>query len=193
MEYLIKTKSIGGLTEDEFFEFCQENDTLRLERNANGDIILMEPTGMYTSSQNAGITAKLYLWNETSGAGTVFDSNAGFTLPNKAVRSPDGAFLSNERWSRVPRADREKFGHICPDFVFELRSRTDSLDVLKSKMKEWMDNGCRLGWMIDPKKKETTIYRQNGCTEVKSFSTILSGEDVLSGFELDLTKIFTEQ
>lgn len=191
MEYLIKTKSIGGLTEEEFFDFCQENDTLRLERNADGTIILMEPTGTYTSSYNAEITGELYIWNKKHKLGITFDSNAGFTLPNKAVRSPDGAFISKERWSNVPVADREKFGHICPDFIIELRSKTDSLDFLKSKMKEWMDNGCRLAWMINPKTKETTIYRQNRSIEVKPFSVILSGEDVLPGFELDLTKIFT--
>src|SRR6185436_14257000 len=119
MEYLIKTKSIGGLTEDQFFEFCQENAMLKLERNADGDIIVMEPTVTYTASYNAEISGELYIWNKKHRLGITFDSNAGFTLPNKAVRSPDAAFISNEGWSKVPAHDREKFAHICPDFVID--------------------------------------------------------------------------
>jgi Uma2 family endonuclease len=193
MEYLIKTKSIGGMTEEQFFEFCQENDSLKMERNAGGEIIVMEPTGTYTAAYNLGIAAQLYVWNTSSKLGITFDSNAGFTLPNKAVRSPDGAFISKERWEKIPVDDRKKFAHICPDFVIELLSESDSAKAVQQKMKEWIDNGCQLAWMIDPAKKETWIYHKNGEVEIKPFSSVLNGGNVLPGFTLDLQKIFTEE
>jgi Uma2 family endonuclease len=193
MEYLIKTKSIGGMTEEQFFQFCQENDSLKMERNAMGEIILMEPAGTYTGAYNLGITAKLYEWNASHKLGITFDSNTGFTLPNKAVRSPDGAFISKERWEKIPVEDRKKFAHICPDFVIELLSESDTVSAVRKKMKEWIDNGCRLAWMIVPVKKETWIYHKNGQVEIKPFSSALSGGNVLPGFTLDLQKIFTEE
>ena len=193
MEYLIKTKSIG-MTEDEFFDFCQENELLRLERNSMGDIVLMEPTGSYTASYNLSISSKLALWNEEHKFGVTFDSNVGFTLPNTAVRSPDGSFIQIERWKALPMEDRHKFAHICPDFVIELRSMKDSRKKLEEKMTEWMDNGCKLAWLIDPKRKETVVYSTNRETPVViPFSTILDGEDILPGFKLDLTTIFKDE
>jgi Uma2 family endonuclease len=191
MEYLIKTKSIG-MTEDEFFDFCQENDILRLERNEFGDIILMEPTGSYVASYNFNLYAKFFQWNEESKFGMFFDSNAGFTLPNKAVRSPDCAFIRMDRWKSLPVDDRHKFAHICPDFIIELREESDERKTLEDKMNEWMENGCRLGWLIDPKKRETIIYRSTSEKNIKSFDTILDGEDVLPGFRVDLSIIFSK-
>ena len=192
MEYLIKTKSIGGMTEEQFFHFCQENDSIHFERNANGDIVIMEPTGSYTGWFNMNIGADLTNWNRRSGHGFVFDSNTGFTLPNGAVRSPDASFITRERWEKLPRDDREKFAHICPDFVIELLSKSDDKRSLQKKMQEWIDNGCRLGWMIDPIAKETLIFRKNGETKSKPFTEALNGEDVLPGFILDLEKIFSQ-
>jgi Uma2 family endonuclease len=193
MEYLIKTKSIGGMTEEQFFQFCQENDSLKMERNTIGEIIIMEPTGTYAGAYNLGITAQLYIWNTSHKLGITFDSSAGFTLPNKAVRSPNGAFILKERWEKIPVEDRKKFAHICPDFVIELLSESDIAKAVQKKMNEWIDNGCQLAWMIDPVKKETWIYRKNGEVEVKPFSSTLNGGNVLPGFTLDLLKIFTEE
>jgi Uma2 family endonuclease len=193
MEYLIKTKSIGGMTEEQFFEFCQENDSIKFERNSNGEIIIMAPTGSDTGSYNLAITAQLYTWNSSSKLVIVFDSNTGFTLPNGAIRSPDGAFIRKDLWNQVDRSDRKKFAHICPDFILELLSESDHARTLQEKMKEWMDNGCELAWMINPVKKETWIYRKNGEVEIKSFTSVLSGEDVLPGFTLDLSKIFVDE
>lgn len=191
MEYLIKTQSIGGMTEEQFFRFCQENDSIRFERNANGEIIIMEPTGSYTGWFNVNIATDLTIWNRKTNLGIVFDSNTGFTLPNGAVRSPDAAFITKEGWEKVSKEDRKKFAHICPDFVIELLSESDDERRLQEKMQEWMENGCRLAWMINPKNKETTIYRQSGKTETGSFDQPLKGEDVLPGFVLDLEKLFT--
>lgn len=192
MEYLIKTNSIGGLTEDQFFQFCQENDSITFERNAVGDIIVMEPTGSETERHNFEIALELGNWNRRLKRGYVFGNNAGFTLPNNAVRSPDAAFIDRVRYERLAETDRRKFAHICPDFVIELLSRTDQEWTCQQKMKEWIDNGCRLVWTINPKKRETTIYRANGKTEIRAFNETLSGEEVLPGFELNLDAIFTE-
>jgi Uma2 family endonuclease len=192
MEYLIKTKSIGGMTEEQFFQFCQENDSIDFERNANGEIIIMAPTGTSTGWFNINISTDLTIWNRKSNLGYVFDSNTGFTLPNNAVRSPDAAFIRKEEWQKVSLSDRKRFAHVCPDFVIELLSEADHEISLQEKMKEWMENGCQLSWMINPLKKITIIYRRNGQAEAKSFDTILDGEDVLPGFTIDLSKIFTE-
>lgn len=193
MEYLIKTKSIGGMTEEQFFQFCQENDSINFERNANGEIIIMAPTGSSTGWFNINISTDLTNWVRKTKLGYVFDSNTGFTLPNNAVRSPDAAFIKKEEWLKVDPSDRERFAHVCPDFVVELLSKTDDERFIREKMKEWMDNGCQLAWMIDSQKKGTTIYRKNGSMEVKAFDEMLDGEDVLPGFTLDLSKIFTEE
>ncbi len=187
----IKTKSIGGMTEEEFFKFCQENDTLKMERNAYGEIIIMAPTGSETGGQNMSISGELYLWTKEEKLGYSFDSNTGFTLPNGAIRSADSSYITKQRWENIPKNDRKGFAHICPDFVIELLSDSDSAKVLQDKMKEWMDNGCALAWMINPDKRETWVYRKNGEVEVKLFNRTLSGEDILPGFSLNLESIFT--
>ena len=193
MEYLVKTNSIGGMTEDQFFNFCQENDMLKLERNANGEIIIMSPTGNVTSWHNLQISAALYNWNKSqSKPGILLDSNGGVTLPNNAVRSPDASYISPEQWNKLSADDRKKFAHVCPDFIIELLSESDHLKALQTKMEEYMQNGCRLAWLINPKNRETIIYRQNGTKAAISFDSPLSGEGVLSGFTILFSEIFTE-
>lgn len=190
MQYLIKTESIGGMTEEQFFSFCQENDSIHFERNANGEIVIMEPTGTYSGWYNSSITTELVLWNRKSKKGIVFDSNAGFTLPNKAVRSPDASFILSDRWATVAEEDRERFAHICPDFVIELLSKSDQESALHKKMTEWIENGCRLAWLFDPWKQQTTVYTEGAGITVKPFSEPLNGEDVLPGFVLEPLRIF---
>lgn len=192
MEYLIKTNSIGGMTEEQFFRFCQENESINFERNAKGEIIILEPAGTYTGWFNINIATDLTIWNRKTNLGIVFDSNTGFTLPNGAVRSPDASFIKIDRWEKISIEDRKKFAHICPDFVIELLSESDRQRTLHKKMEEWLSNGCRLAWMINPYKKETTIYRQQREAEIRRIHEVLSGEDVLPGFTLDLSKLFTE-
>lgn len=193
MMYEINTSALGGVSEDQFYYFCQDNDSLNLERNPNGNFVVNEPSGVETEGYNMDIVFELKLWNRQTQAGQVLGNNAGFTLPNKAVRSPDAAFIQLDRWNSIPPNDRKKFAHICPDFVIELLSESDSAKQLQSKMKEWMSNGCKLAWLINPKKREVKIYRSNGTIVTQSFTKILSGEDILPGFTVNLVAIFPKR
>jgi len=190
MEYLIRTNAIGGMTEDQFFRFCEENDSIQFERTHAGDIVVTEPTGLETERFNVSITSYLFAWNLKTRSGHVFGNNGGFTLPNSAVRCPDVAFITNEKYARIPVRDRKKFAHVCPDFVIELLPETDHKQTLQEKMKEWMDNGCQLAWLIDPFNKETMIYDGAGRTATMKFNETLDGGKVLPGFTLRLEEIF---
>ncbi|MUG97885.1 Uma2 family endonuclease [Scytonema sp. UIC 10036] len=178
-----------NLTDEQFFQLCQNNRDLRFERTANGELIIMPPTGGETSDRNADLTYQLRGWNRQSNLGKSFDSSGGFKLPNGADRSPDASWIKIERWAALTVEEREKFLPLCPDFVVELRSPSDSLEKLQAKMQEYIDNGARLGWLIDPKRKVVEIYRPNQKVEVRPSPTTLSGEDVLPGFVLDLSPI----
>lgn len=181
------------MNEEEFFLFCQEMNAYQIEREADGTILLMELTGSETGNLNADITTEVTLWNRKHKKGKTFDSSTGFTLPNKAVKSPDSAWIAIDRWKALPLEDRKRFAHISPDFVIEIRSETDSLDAQKAKMLEYQDNGVRLGWLIDPVEEVVWIYRENGTIDrVDSFDIPLSGEDVLEGFELRLNELLEE-
>ena len=184
--FLIKT--VDGMTEEMFFDLCQANSELRMERDQHGNIIVMSPTGLNTGNYNSELNYEIAHWNRQARLGYVFDSSAGYTLPNGAVRSPDVSWLANDRWESLPEEERRKFTHICPDFVVEVRSETDRLSDLKTKMKEYCDNGCRLGWLIDRKGKAVHVYRADGSIEItKGEPVTLSGEEVLPGFELELS------
>lgn len=182
-----------GLTDEQFYQLCVANEEWRLELTANGELIIMPPTGGESGISNAGLTAKLYNWNEQTKLGKVFDSSTEFRLPNGAKRCPDASWVLRERWEALPRDDRKRFPPLCPDFVVELRSETDSLEQLRSKMGEYRNNGARLGWLIDPQTPLVEIYRPAVEVETLHFSLneppILSGEDVLPGFVLDLAPI----
>ncbi|MBD2013825.1 Uma2 family endonuclease [Microcoleus sp. FACHB-53] len=182
-----------GLTDEQFYQLCVANEEWRLELTANGELIIMPPTGGESGISNAGLTAKLYNWNEQTKLGKVFDSSTEFRLPNGAKRCPDASWVLRERWEALPRDDRKRFPPLCPDFVVELRSETDSLDQLRSKMREYRTNGARLGWLIDPQTPLVEIYRPAVEVETLNFSLdeppTLSGEDVLPGFVLDLAPI----
>jgi len=189
MDYITINTDALNMTDDEFFNFCIQNSNLRIERDSNQNIIIMHPTGNITSNRNINIGSLLYIWNRKHSLGYVFDSNAGFTLPDKSMRSPDAAWIKKERWEKISMEDRERFTHICPDFIIELKSASDSINQLKEKMQEWMENGCRLGWLIMPDERKSIIYRANGTQEEVTFEKKLSGEDVLPGFELDLKEL----
>jgi Uma2 family endonuclease len=190
MEFLIKTNSIGGLTEEQFFHFCQENQQLKFEKTSADEILLMAPTGSETDRINFDIGFELGIWNRKKNLGVVFGSNAGFTLPNNAVRSPDVAFIYHEEWNKVALSDKKRFAHVCPDFVIELLSESDDERATGQKMSEWIENGCSLAWMIDPYKKQTTVYRKGGKVSIIEFGEILFGENILPEFILDLKLIF---
>ena len=172
-----------------FWRLCQANRDLRLERNANGELIVMPPAAPDSGNRNAGITGQLWYWNGQTGLGVVFDSSAGFTFPNTAIRGPDASWMTKERWDALPKVERERFAHICPDFVVELRSKTDDMSKLREKMAEYVAQGVRLGWLIDPRSGTVEIYRPGRPVEKLDKPATLSGEDVLPGFVLDLKGI----
>ena len=178
------------MTDEQFFQLCQDNRDLRFERNSNGDILIMPPTGGETSNRNIEISYQVQAWSRQSKLGIAFDSSAGFTLPNKADRSPDASWIPLEKWNNLTPQQRQKFLPLCPDFVIELRSPSDSLKTLQNKMKEYLENGTKLGWLINPKAKQVEIYRQGKEVEILDNPTTLSGEDILPNFVLDLESIW---
>ena len=178
------------MTDEQFFQLCQDNRDLRFERNSNGDILIMPPTGGETGNRNSSINYQLYAWNLQNKLGITFDSSTGFKLPNKADRSPDASWIPLEKWNNLTPQQRQKFLPLCPDFVIELRSPSDSLKTLQNKMKEYLENGTKLGWLINPKAKQVEIYRQGKEVEILDNPTTLSGEDVLPDFVLDLELIW---
>jgi len=182
--------SIHTLTDEQFFELCSENRDLQFEKTADGVLIIMPPMGGETGRRNVSILFQLETWSQQDKTGVTFDSSTCFKLPNGANRSPDGSWIQLERWQQLTPEAREKFPPICPDFVIELRSKTDSLTTLQNKMKEYQQNGVKLGWLIDPIQKKVEIYRLNQPVEILQNPDQLSGEDILKGFILDLNPIF---
>ncbi|MEG4280960.1 Uma2 family endonuclease [Microcoleus sp. MON1_C1] len=186
----LNLNSIIKLTSEQFYQLCEENPDLKLERNANGELIVMPPTGGETGRSNSKFNLQIGLWNEQTQLGEAFDSSTGFTLPNKADRSPDASWVEKSRWEALTPQQREKFIPLCPDFAVEILSPTDSLKKTQEKMQEYMENGCRLGWLINRKKREVEIYRPGQDVEVLQSPLTLSGENVLPGFVLNLQKIW---
>ena len=178
------------LSEDEFYAFCQQNRDQKFERRADGTIELLTMTGGTTGNRNIKLLARLQVWAEDNRTGLAFDSSTGFRLANGAVRSPDAAWVRTEAWQAVSADDQAKFPPLCPDFVIELLSPSDTLNDLTIKMQEYIANGCRLAWLLDPKTETARLYRADGSVSVvKSFDETLSGEDVLPGFTLNLAAL----
>jgi len=186
----IATQPAFNLTDDQFFDFCQLNPDLRLERNAKGDIIIMPPAGGVTSWRNSEIVIALGNWAKKDGRGVVFDSSGGFNLPKGGTRAPDAAWVKKSKLATLTPAEKSKFPPICPNFVIELRSRTDRLRDLQDKMEEYVANGIELGWLIDPEARKVHIYRPDRPIEVLENPTAVSGEDVLPGFVLNVTELW---
>lgn len=183
--FLLKT--VDGMTEEMFFDLCQANSELRMERDQYGNIIIMSPTGMSTGNFNFDFGGQIWLWNRENKLGYAFDSSTGYTLPNGAVRSPDVSWIAKERWESIPEIERKGFTHTYPDFAVEIRSETDRLKDLKAKMEEYRANGCRLGWLIDRQGQAAHIYRADGTVEIVRGETLkLSGEDVLPGLVVEV-------
>jgi Uma2 family endonuclease len=182
----------NGLSEEAFFEFCQLNRDLRIERDADGNLLVMPPANSETSRRNASLTIKIGIWNERQQFGEVFDSSSGFTLPDNSILSPDVSWIQKERWTSLAPHEQNKFARIVPDFVLELRSPSDSMKWLKQKMDNYLRNGVRLAWLIDPNRRETHVYQPGKAVFVVPFDRPLSGDDVLPGFELVLSTLFTD-
>lgn len=180
----------GGMTDEQFYQFCVLNPELRMERTADKYILIMPPTNTDTGKRNFSLSGELYVWNKKYNLGTGFDSSTGFKLPNGADRSPDVAWIRNERWQTIPEEQKQRFAPITPDFIAEIRTGDQNIAYLKDKMEEYMSCGCRLAWLIDPKNRKTWVYYENGDIQTISFETPLSGGEVMPGFELRLADIF---
>lgn len=177
------------LSDRVFWKLCAANPELRLERTAREELVIMPLAGCETAMRNAALTARLANWAEDDGGGMAFASSAGFTLPNGAIRSPDASWIIRPRWDSLSREQREGFAPLCPDFVAELRSNSDRRPILRQKMREYIRQGARLGWLIDLVDDGVEIYRPGRPVEVLERPATLSGEDVLPGFVLDLEGI----
>lgn len=187
---LVMPPQIDHMSDDEFFSFCIQNKHIKIERDENHQILIMPPEGNIVAAANFDIAFELATWIKKNKSGLGFGTSVGFTLPDSSVRSPDVAWVSIEKWNSVDKSDKEKFAHISPDFIIELMSPSDNQKAAMEKMDMWRRNGVRLGWLIDPKKQEVFIYRIDGTvSKIEGFHNILSGEDVLPGFELNLTII----
>lgn len=178
------------LTDEQFFDLCQINRDLRLERTAEGDLIVMPPTGGETGNRNADITRQVGNWTKTDGRGAAFDSSTGFKLPNGAERSPDAAWVLRTRLAELTPEQKQKFLPLAPDFVIELKSPTDTLEDVQAKMDEYIENGVRLGWLINPETRQVHVYRPGKAVEVLDNPFEISGDPELSGFILDLRGIW---
>lgn len=176
------------MTDEELFAFCAANKHLRIERDQNKQIIIMAPVGGETSSQHSEIVFAIMYWNKQRQLGKSFDSSGGFQLPDGSMRSPDAAWITNGKWDSLTKQEQKRFLPFAPDFVVELQSPSDNLQPVQEKMQKWIKNGCLLGWLIVPEDETIFIYRSDGTVDkVKGFDKSLSGENVLPGFEFDLS------
>jgi Uma2 family endonuclease len=185
----ISLDPVGALTDEAFYQLCRANPDVKFERSAQGELVIMSPTGGESGRRNADITIDLGVWNRQTQLGYTFDSSTCFKLPNGAERSPDAAWVERNRWETLSPEQREKFPPIAPDFVVELRSASDSLPPLQAKMQEYQANGVRLGWLINPQDQQVEIYRLGQAVETRQAPQQLSGETVLPNFVLKLARI----
>ena len=181
---------VPDLTDEQFEAFCQRNQDVRVERTSQGDLIIMPPTGGTTGNRSAALITLLTAWAWQDGSGETFDSSTGFDLPNGATRSPDAAWVSKGRLATLSPAERGRFLPLCPEFVAELRSPSDDLGELQDKMREYIENGTRLAWLIDPSNRRVYIYRPDAAVEVLGEPQAVSGEPVLPGFVLDMARLW---
>ena len=182
----------GGMTDEQFYQFCVLNPELRIERTADKVIVIMPPTNSDTGNRNAELLVDVGTWNRKKKLGKIFDSSTGFKLSNGADISPDVSWIKQERWEAIPEDLKQRFAPITPDFVAEIRTGDQNLNYLKDKMEEYIACGCRLAWLIDPKNRKTWVYYENGDIQTIPFETSLNGGDVMPGFELRLADIFGE-
>ena len=179
------------LNDREFFEFCQLNRDLRIERTSEGDVIVMSPTGSKSGARDFELAGQFFVWVEKDGTGKAFGSSTGFNLPNGATRSPDLAWIRNVRWNALSEEEQEVFAPICPDFVVELRSPSDPLNYVRAKMVEYIENGAQLGWLIDPHEKKIYIYGPHAEVCCLENPLTISGEPLLAGFTLNVQRLWS--
>ena len=187
---VLKLAPVVRLDDEQLFDFCQLNRDLRIERDADGALVLMAPVGGASSARNLELARQLANWAEHDGTGVAFDSSVGFVLPNGALRSPDAAWVRRERWEALSPQQRERFVPLCPDFVVELRSPTDRLASLQRRLRELVRNGARLGWLIDPRHRTVHIYQPDAPVQTLVSPSIITADPVLPGFSVDLERLW---
>ena len=183
---------INKISDTDLEQLCKENPEARLETNANGQLIVMSPTGSESGKRNTSLIFQVELWNRQQNLGIVFDSSTGFKLANSAIRSPDVSWVTLSKWNSLTKQQQRKFAPLDPDFVIELMSPTDDLDELQNKMQEYISCGVKLGWLINPDEKQVEIYRDKKEPEILNNPATLSGEDILPGLIVELKDIFTD-
>jgi Uma2 family endonuclease len=188
--FVLRLPESLNLSEDDFYEFCQLNRELKVERTAQGEIVIMPPTGGETGSRNSEINMQLRFWSKRDGTGAVFDSSTGFILPNGAERSPDAAWVLHTRLAQLSPESRKKFLPLCPDFVIELKSPSDRLENLQAKMEEYIQNGTQLGWLLDPDKRRIYVSVRGAPVRKVEAVISISGDPPLTGFTLDLKDVW---
>lgn len=187
---MLRFRPLYDMTPEEFFQFCRQNPDMRAELTAQGEVVFMSPSGGSTSARNAYLIIVLGQWNDENGMGIVFDSSAGFILPNNAVRSPDASWVRRERLATLSPEDRERFLPLCPDFVVEIASPSDRMTDLQNKLEEYIANGAQLGWLIDPTARSITVYRPDVPPQQLSNAESITADPVLPGFSLKLGKVW---
>lgn len=186
----VNLPTLSQMTVPEFYEFCQANPELRIERSAAGEVFIMSPAFSDTGNRNFNLAVQFGVWAEKDGTGIGFDSSAGFTLPNGATRAPDVAWIKTDRWNLLTDSEKASFAPLCPDFVIELRSASDSLISLQAKLQEYMKNGAILGWLIDRKQRQVHVYRPNQTPQILENPEAVSGEPELPGFVLKMANVW---
>lgn len=187
---VVRMPRLAQLTDDQLFELCQLNRDLRIERDGDGTVTIMAPAGWRSSARNAEITRQLATWAKRDAGGIVSDSSGGYTLPSGAMRAPDAAWVRRERLDTLAPGDTERFPHLCPDFVLELRPPSDPLQALTAKMEEYLANGAQLGWLLDPSTRTAWVYRPQRPAELLRSPEALVGDPILPGFVLDLRVVW---
>ncbi|NJL20637.1 MAG: Uma2 family endonuclease [Leptolyngbyaceae cyanobacterium SM1_3_5] len=189
--FTINFNSVIEMTDEQFYQLCGANPEIKFERNTKGELIIMPPTGGETGRRNVEISADFVTWNRSTRLGVCFDSSTGFKLPNGADRSPDVAWIRQDRWDALTPEQQERFPPIAPDFVLELLSPSDRLKDVQAKLKEYVDSGVKLGWLIDPQTRKVEVYCPNCAIEILENPATLSDETVLPGFVLNLELLWT--
>lgn len=188
--FLPATLTAQPMTDEEFAEFCGEHPDLFFEMTADGELIVMPPTFTLVGVRNVKILSQLHDWAHRDARGTATSSSGGFVLPNGARRSPDAAWTSTGKIQQLSQKSLETYWHLCPDFIIELKSKTDRMRVLREKMLEWIANGAQLGWLIDPETKTVEVYRPNRDPELLDGVNFVKGEGLVGGFTLDLLPVW---